>query len=338
MSKEISVVVPIYNMEAYLRQCLDSLYEQVNDIMEVILVNDGSTDKSPIIIAQYAAAHPKTIVINKTNGGLSDARNAGIEVATGRFIFFLDSDDWLASQAISTLYDFAVKNECDVVQGGFYYAFDDHLEYDDRWKVGENTQSFTLSRRKAMEELVKQHFVKNFAWGKLCLTDLVRQVPFRVGVNLEDAFWMHLVIDKTERYGIVPQPLYYYRQRPNSISASISYGHLNLLQGHEERLLFFQHHYPDLVLPMAASFWQQSLQFHELAKHIQNNELRIAFDEFWQHINCDYQDLFDQSLHNNPTYHLVKRFPSSAPVCLFIRRAYNHFFAKRLQYVSRSNE
>lgn len=327
--KSVSIVVPIYNMEAYLRKCLDSLYAQVDNTMEVILVNDGSTDASPRICAEYIKQYPDTIYINKENGGLADARNAGMEVATGRYIYFIDSDDWLAPNAIRTLYDFAESEHCEIVQGGFYYAFDDHLEYDDRY-IDVGAKPFVLNKMEAMRELVKHQYVKNFAWGKLLLTDVAKQVPFKVGVNLEDAFWAHLVIDKVRRYGVVPQPLYYYRQRPNSISASLNYGHLNLLQGHEQRLIFFQKYYPDLVLPMAASFWRQSLQFHEIAQHISQTELHDAFEDFWQHINNNYRSIFERALRNNMTYQLTKRIPSFAPLCLFTRRIYDHFFAKRL--------
>lgn len=328
----VSIIVPIYNMEAYLQQCLDSLYAQVDDTMEVILVNDGSTDFSPQIAKEYLSRYPATIYINKVNGGLADARNAGVEKATGKYVYFIDSDDWLAPDAIRTLYDFAEKNDCEVVQGGFYYAFADHLEYDDRW-IKPDSEPFVLNRMEAMTELVKQQYVKNFAWGKLLLTDLARQLSFKVGVNLEDAFWKHLVIDRTERYGVVPRPLYYYRQRSDSISASLSFGHLNLMQGHEERLLFLQKHYPELVLPMAASFWRQALQFHEMALHTPNIDVREAFEAFWQHINLDYRHLYDQTLRHNITYQLVKHIPSSAHLCLFIRRVYDHFFARRLMTI-----
>lgn len=334
--KKISIVVPIYNMEAYLRQCLDSIYSQIDDTMEVILVNDGSMDASPQICEEYIKQYPDTIFVNKANGGLADARNAGMDVATGRYIYFIDSDDWLASNAIRTLYDFAESEHCEMVQGGFYYAFDDHLEFDDR-KIKIDAKPFVLNKMEAMSELVQHKFVKNFAWGKLLLTDLAKQVPFKVGVNLEDAFWAHLVIDKVARYGVVPQPLYYYRQRPNSISAYINLGHLNLLQGHEKRLIFFQKSYPDLVLPMAASLWRQSLHFHEMARHTPNKDVGEAFEEFWQQINRDYCHLFDKALRHSVAYQLVKRIPSLANVCLSVRRIYDHFFAQRLKIIPVDN-
>lgn len=334
--KSVSIIVPIYNMEAYLCKCLDSLYTQVDDTMEVILVNDGSTDSSPAICQEYISRYPDTIYVNKVNGGLADARNEGVKVATGKYTYFIDSDDWLSPDAIHTLYEFAEANHCETVQGGFYYAFQDYLQYDDRW-INPDAEPFVLNRMEAMNELVKQQYIKNFAWGKLLLTDLVRQFPFKVGVNLEDAFWMHQVIDKTEHYGIFPKPLYYYRQRTGSISSGLSLNHLDLMHGHEERLLFFQNKYPDLVQPMAASFWRQSLQFHEMARHTPNKDVREGFEVFWQQINRDYCHLFNKALRHNVIYQLVKRIPSSAHFCLSVRRGYDHFFAKRLKKIPVDN-
>jgi len=115
--KTVSVIVPIYNVEVCLRKCLDSLYAQVDDTIEVILVNDGSTDSSPEICQEYISRYPSTIYVDKENGGLSDARNAGTKVASGKYVYYLDSDDWLASDTIRTLYAFAEANNCEVVQG-----------------------------------------------------------------------------------------------------------------------------------------------------------------------------------------------------------------------------
>lgn len=331
--KSISVVIPIYNMEAYLRKCLDSLYAQVDNTMEVILVNDGSTDTSPQICAEYIKRYPDTKYINKKNGGLSDARNEGIKVATGRYIYFLDSDDWLAPNAIRTLYDFAESAHCEMVQGGFYYAFDDHLEYDDR-KISIDAKPFVLNKMEAMTELVKHQYVKNFAWGKLYKTDIVRNHPFKKGVYYEDAYWQHLIIDETSKYGVISTPLYYYRQRSGGISGNFSLRNMDLLLGYEQRLLFFQQHYPSLVKPFAVSSWRQSLQFHQMSKYTQDANLCKEFNTFWERINCEYRSLFNQALRYNVTYQMVKRLPNSASVCLFTWRVYDHFFAKRLKRIN----
>ena len=166
MACKISVIIPIYNVEQYLRQCLDSLDVLGQEDVEVILVNDGSMDRSKAICDEYKRLYGNIIVINKENGGLSDARNRGTEVANGDYICYVDSDDWLAPGAIGKLYEYALKNDCEIVQGSFYYAYSTHIEHDNRfWGADDN--SFILSRQEAMRELVKNDYVKNFAWGKL---------------------------------------------------------------------------------------------------------------------------------------------------------------------------
>ena len=131
---KLSVVVPIYNVEPYLCQCLDSIVQNIFKGCEIILVNDGSTDGSLQICEKYRQQFPDVIrIVNKENGGLSEARNAGTVEAEGKYIYYLDSDDWVAPCALEKLYHYAEINNCDVVQGGFYYTFENQFVYDDRW-------------------------------------------------------------------------------------------------------------------------------------------------------------------------------------------------------------
>ena len=137
----ISVVVPIYNVSQYLSQCIDSILTQSYQDLEIILVNDGSTDECPLLCDEYKGKDSRVRVVHKKNRGLSDARNAGLRIAKGEWIYFVDSDDWLDGNAIQKLYQFAVENKCDVVQGGLYYAYHDHLLYR---KAGKKEQKRTV--------------------------------------------------------------------------------------------------------------------------------------------------------------------------------------------------
>lgn len=331
--KEVSIIVPIYNMEAYIRQCLDSLYAQVDDTIEVILVNDGSTDSSPRICAEYIKRYPDTIYINQENGGLSDARNSGIEVATGQYTYFLDGDDWLATNAIRTLYDFAESEHCEMVQGGFYYAFNDHLEYDDR-KINIDAKPFVLSKMEAMSQLVKQHYVKNFAWGKLYCTEFVKHTLFRKGVFFEDSFWQHHMIDQVKCYGVIPQPLYFYRQRLDSISGNFSIRQKDLLDGYEQRLLFIRKKYPDLINPMAISLWTMAYTFRESTLIHPDVKIRDKYEHSFLRISEQYDELFNDALRYSLTFLLTKHSPSSARLYTFFKRVYKHFFARRLKRIN----
>lgn len=328
----ISVVVPVYNVKDYLPRCIYSIRQQTYTDWECILVDDGSTDGSELLCDAYAKDDHRFSVIHKANGGLSDARNKGTEKATGTFIYFLDSDDWIAPDALRTLHDFAVKNHCEVVQGGFYYAYDSYLLYDDRFLDGDK-HPFVLKRYEAMAELIKQQYIKNFAWGKLYRADIVKNIPFPKGKFFEDSFWQHHVIHETTSYGVVPTPLYYYNQRGGSISGQFSIRNLDLLKGNEERLRFVQEHYPDLVQLMSASLWRQSLVFREMARHSSNRDIKEPFEDFWRHINNDYRVLFDNALKNDITYLLEKYISGSARISLFAQRVFDHFFARRIKVI-----
>ena len=238
----ISVVVPVYNVQPYLAQCVESIRSQTFCDLEIILVDDGSPDECPRLCDEYAAKDERVKVVHKSNGGLSDARNAGVKIAGGEWIYFADSDDWLDTAAIQKLYDFAITNDCDVVQGNMYYAYPNHLLY--RKAARRERKANILSRDEAMRALIVNDRVKNFAWGKLYRTELIRDLEFPAGKFFEDCFWQHLVVDRVVRYGIIDEPLYYYRQRADSISGAVSDKNRDLLEGYSIRLDFIREKYP----------------------------------------------------------------------------------------------
>ena len=248
----ISVIIPIYNVSQYLSQCVDSVLTQSYQDLEIILVDDGSTDECPQMCDDYQEKDARVRVIHKKNGGLSDARNAGMKIASGEWTFFVDSDDWLDEEAIMNLYRFAIDKHCDVVQGNLYYAYEDHLLYR---RASEKEQKQTvLSRHEVMRELIINDRVKNFAWGKLYKTNIIRDLEFPVGKFFEDSFWQHLVIDRVERYGIIDEPLCYYRQRGDSISGTPSNRLNDLLEGNRERMSFIRDKNPEMLSLMKKKY------------------------------------------------------------------------------------
>ena len=250
----VSIIIPIYNVASYLQKCLDSFLHCLSDDFEVILVNDGSTDESHKICLEYYALYPQIIrVINKKNGGLSDARNVGVELAQGEYVYFLDSDDWIVADAIEVMYSFAKTNNCEIVQGGFYYAYDNYLLCEKHYIEGSD-HYIILNRHDAMKELLHDRIIHDFAWGKLYRSDIVKLCKFPKGKIFEDSYWQHLMIHNAVRYGIVLKPLYYYRQRTNGISGQFSIRHLDLLLGYRERLSFIHNYYPQLEGTMSKAY------------------------------------------------------------------------------------
>lgn len=286
----VSIIIPVYNVSNYLQQCLDSLKKAIGNVpTEIIIINDGSTDDSEEICRNYANNRQNVILVNKSNGGLSDARNAGIARANGDYIYFLDSDDWMASGALEDLYKVAIYENCDVVQGGYFYAYSDHLLVDKRFLTN---NVVTLRRDTAMLELIKNDIVKNFAWGKLYKRSTIEGLLFPKGKYFEDSFWQHHVLNRIRKYGIVSKPLYYYRQRESSISGKYSLRNYDLIDGTLERLYFIQKFYPDFLIEMRRSldglFWQayglskkdSNLLAHfniSMNKYITENTARLSF-------------------------------------------------------------
>lgn len=316
---KISVVIPIYNVQAYLTKCLDSLYIQAKDNMEIILVNDGSTDESLTICESYAKLHSNTLIINKENGGLSDARNVGTKAATGDYIYYLDSDDWLKPDAIKTLYAYAIENGCEVVQGGFYYAYDNNLLHD------KNIRFQVLTRDEAMLELIKNDSIKNFAWGKLYRADVVKKHMFPKGKFYEDAYWQHLIVHECNRYGIVPLPLYYYRQRESGISGCFSERNLDLLKGYEERLKFVKSYYPRYTKEMVGQFWDNCYLFYQLSKRKENKTVAEVYQHYWHYINSAYNKEFDNYMRFNMQYMVNRYLPSLSSSYYLLERICNRF-------------
>lgn len=301
--KNISIIIPIYNVENYLLQCLDSIYSQITPSIEVILVNDGSTDNSLAICHEYLKKYPETILVNKKNGGLSDARNTGTDIASGKYVFYLDSDDWLTPNSIQQLYDFAEKNQCEVVQGNFYYSYNDYLLFDERYIKGDQPP-FVLNKQEAMKELIKNEYVKNFAWGKLILTSIAKKYPFRKGVFFEDAYWKHHIIHETNRYGVLPIPVCYYRQREGSISGNFSIKNLDLLKGYEERLSYIRDNFPGLTVLMKKNFWQITYSFYNISKNNTNESVRTEFQKYWEYAHSTYPISNKDKWLNSSIYHL----------------------------------
>jgi len=317
----ISIIIPVFNVQEYLPKCLDSLYSQINDNMEVILVNDGSTDNSLTICEQYARINNNTIVVDKENGGLSDARNIGTEVASGDYIYYLDSDDWLLPNAISILYDFAIKNNCEIVQGSFYYAYDTYLTKAETRKTNQ-----VLNKEEAMLELIKNDSIKNFAWGKLYRANIVKMYPFPKGKYFEDAYWQHLIVNECSRYGILTTPLYFYRQRVTGISGTFSVRNIDLLKGYEDRLKFVQEHYPAYTKEMITLLWNNAYVMFQIAIRQNNENVMNEYKRYWEYFNREYNEIIDKNLHFNFRYMVVRYVPFLSSALYFAERVLNRFY------------
>ncbi|WP_053984386.1 glycosyltransferase family 2 protein [Niameybacter massiliensis] len=287
----ISVVIPIYNVEPYLKRCIDSVIQQTYSNVEIWLVNDGSIDRCGQIADQYAKKDCRIHVIHKVNGGLSDARNVGMASATGEYLFFLDSDDWIVPDALESLYGTIQKEDADLVVGGLYYAYEDKISQEFRMKE-ENMAFEVLDHFQAMEALVCCESIKNFAWGKLYKRSLIQDIKFPKGKLFEDIFWQHQVFSRVHKCVVLAKPIVYYFQRPESIVGTFKAKNLDRLEGLHERYKFISHNYPELALGMQQQFLGACVESLVLLflykKQINNKKYRR---EICKYINTNYQEL-----------------------------------------------
>ncbi|MFD1040613.1 glycosyltransferase family 2 protein [Virgibacillus byunsanensis] len=284
----VSIVVPIYKVEKYIHRCVDSILHQTYSTIEVILVDDGSPDNCGSIAERYKELDPRVKVIHKENGGLSDARNYGMQHATGEFIVFVDSDDWLEEKMIEIMITNSLDHKADVVQSAFYYAYDDKLLLDKRYNDNLNN----LDNKTLMYELVKNEKVKNFAWGKLYKTKLIKDIPFKKGVLFEDVFWAHQVMQRVNNFLILHQPLYYYYQRDDSIVAAYTPKNLDIIKGLKERHEFLEKHYGELTHESYKGLLKMSLiHYNLLLLNKEKDRDRLHRKEIQSYIIDNYQQL-----------------------------------------------
>lgn len=328
----ISVIIPCYNVDAYIKECVESVIAQTFTDIEIIIVDDGSTDQSSQICEDWAKQDERIRVVHKINGGLSDARNVGTQLAVGEFVFYLDGDDMLEPEALFLLYDIAKDRKADIVQGNFYYDYSRYLLVDNRYLKPDVVK--TLSAVKAMEELLKNRLVKNFAWGKLIKTDIAKKYPFIKGVYFEDSYWMYQLIDEARNYTIVNIPIYYYRQRRESISGTFSLRQLDLLKGMEQRLLFVSRQYPMLVNLAMNRYWETAFAFSRCSQ----GDDAIQYKDYLNLLGVRYQSQLKKSVKTSfrvyCLFHLWKQIPSLLPIWFLCERVFHRLFAKKLTEIS----
>ncbi len=208
----ISIVVPVYKVEKYLEHCVNSILNQTFKDFELILVDDGSPDRCPELCDEMAKKDSRIVVIHKTNGGLSDARNKGIDIAKGKYIGFVDSDDYIACDMYEKLYNNLVQNNADVAMCAAYNIYDDDFEH---YKYDEGKTSIFLK-----DDILKALYSKklnNFAWNKLYKRELFQNIRYPYGKIYEDLFTTYKLFGQAESVVLDPSKMYYYRIRKDSI-------------------------------------------------------------------------------------------------------------------------
>lgn len=241
----LSIIIPVYNVKEYLPHCVSSIIKECANIdYEAILVDDGSTDGSDILCDKLAKEAKQFQVLHKTNGGLSDARNYGVLHAQGEYIFYIDSDDYLADGGMKIMVEAALQSKSDVICGNFYYQYSDHKTLFNP----ESHETITYNGgEEALSILIDGKQYQNFAWGKLIRKELAQKYLFPKGKLFEDTYWFHLILHSANHVTVINKPIIHYLQRSGSISFEYKLKSLDILDGYAKRLIFFREAYPTLV-------------------------------------------------------------------------------------------
>lgn len=241
---KVSVIIPIYNVEDYLKECIKSVLNQTYTDIEIILVDDGSTDNSNKICQVYKNLDSRIILIEKLNGGLSDARNYGMLYATGDYVTFIDSDDYIADNYIEELVVNLKRTNSDIAISGFCNKENDILKND-------NT-SRDIHIYKKEEALNNMYISKtsipfSVAWGKLVPREWYKEIIFPVGKLHEDEYTTYKLYLRSKKIVFIDYPMYIYRLRSNSImNSKPTVKNLYVLDAFKERIELLENYSIDI--------------------------------------------------------------------------------------------
>lgn len=272
----ISVIVPVYKVEKYLDRCVQSIVDQTYRNLEIILVDDGSPDNSPALCDAWVEKDSRIKVIHKENGGLSDARNAGMAIATGELMGFIDSDDYIAPEMYQLLFERMKADNSDISACGVEMVFEDGTPSQNLTHAGE----FVLDTVQAMKTIVQEKYLKQPVWYKLYKSALVHDTLFPVGKYHEDVFWSYQAVARARKVSVIDRPCYYYIQRSGSIMGQgYSLKRLDAVEAKLQRLEFIKREFPELVSDaqvdlLFTCMYQGQLALKSLAADEKNQAVR----------------------------------------------------------------
>lgn len=292
--EKISVIVPVYNVAPFLDQCISSILRQTYTNLEIILVDDGSTDKSGKMCDKIALSDSRIKVIHKLNGGLSDARNAGLAIASGQYIGFVDSDDWISKDMYEKLYKHLYKTQSDISACGVEMFWPDNVT-----KPLTSKYDKILENKEAMEAIICERELKQPVWYKLYKSELIKECLFEKGKYHEDVFWSYQVIAKAKRICVFSELLYHYRQRNNSIMGNeYSIKRLDIMEAKNKRYYFIEKEYPDLLdVAYIDLFFSGIFHIQSVIKYVPHKDRDVALNLIKCYMDVPHSNTVKKQLH-----------------------------------------
>lgn len=305
----VSIIIPVYGVEAYLPACLDSLLAQTYNNLEIILVDDESPDGCPAICDAYAVQDPRVRVIHKKNGGAASARNVGLDAAQGDFISLVDSDDWVSPNFIEFLHRLLTETHSDVSVCSFSNVFQNGR--------AENPIVYphlaTVSQVNFLERFLVD-WTCGMATNKMYRTDVLKNVRYAEGHKIDDEFFTYKAIMNSNQVVISDEVLYWYRMRQSSVMTSVAQYQERILRDKleylETRYWDVKNRYPELRTKYLADFADnlirlcgQSIEYPLLQKHIRRKMMRYLFPVMTSDINLSQKHSFLRNFLLHKTSH-----------------------------------
>ena len=305
---KISVIVAAYNIENYIEKCLDSIISQTYKELEIIVVDDGSTDRTLERITNVSMNDERIILINKPNGGLSSARNAGLDKATGDYIGFIDGDDYIAEDMYETLLGGIVKNNCEIAMCAVLKVYNHYTEKDNLIN-----HSIVMSKKEATEALIEEKYIKHYAVNKLYTASLFKDVRYPEGKLYEDIFTTYKLFSGANRISYSDKIGYFYVQRQGSILRSkFNLKKLDCIQAFREFKTYVDINFPELSSKLS---WRLNLS-------IINSLLDMLKSESLYE-NCDFDKIgskLTKEVRSNSLFYLKS---SNVPITYRILAAFS---------------
>lgn len=238
----ISVIIPVYNAEKYLDRTVNSILNQTYHDFELILVDDGSTDNSPKICDEYALKHDEIVVLHKKNAGPSDARNAGVKIAKGTFVTFIDSDDYVSNDYLEILVYLLQKHKADISVVGIEVCYKNKAT---KSKVKEI--EYVYSGLEALENMLYQKTLDSSPCAMLIPIEIVKNNPFPLGKFHEDDYTTYKYFLSAKKVAVTTKSQYFYLQREGSIMHTFGQANIDELNAADNYVYFCKKFYPDLI-------------------------------------------------------------------------------------------
>ena len=281
MNTKISVIVPIYNVEKYLFKCIDSIISQTYTNLEIILVDDGSPDNCSRICDDYSLKDNRIKVIHKENGGLSDARNVGLDAATGDYVSFIDSDDYINKEFYETLVNLIIKHNADIAQCEFLKVYEENINNDNNYKSYNDEKVTILSNNEALNNLYNENYVNTVVvWNKIYKRELFKNIKYPKGKVHEDEYTTYKILFSAKKVVSTSKQMYYYLQRSSSIMGKgFNIKSLDKLDAYYGQVLFYNNN--------------KLFKLADMAKIRFENSIRVYSSMVWRSILDNKNQLFD---------------------------------------------